>query len=134
MVLDRTKVLAIGGNSVPFTSLVYTDYELSIVDSKGATYPAPWREGPRGAITPCTVDTIVADDLPTPLPVSTVTNIADPAVVDKVEGPEGSLGDTLGIAGAHANVSNSAVPGPVPEVVTVVVLKDGPGLVFFVHK
>lgn len=77
-------------------------------------------------MTPWTVDTIAADVHPTPLPVSTVTVIADPAVVEKVRGFEGSLGVTLGIAGDHADRTNEGFPGDVPGVVTVVVHNGDP--------
>lgn len=83
-------------------------------------------------MTPCTVDTIADGVFPTPLPVSTVTAIADPAVVDKVRGLEGSLGVPLGMAGVHADNTKGAMPVTVPDVVTVVVHNGGPVLVFFV--
>lgn len=87
--LENSKVTAIGGKMAPLTSLVSSGKVFQMVESKGGISPAPGREGPRGDITPWTEDAITADVFPTPFPVSTVTKMADPAVVDKVVGFEG---------------------------------------------
>lgn len=126
------KVTAIGGKRVSYTSLVYSVNTPKMVVRKGGIAPIGWSEGPRGGITLCTAGIIVADVFPTSLPVSTVTKIADPEVVDKVVGPGGSLGVPLGIAGALAGSPKEAFPGPVPGIVTVVVQTGGPVFGLFV--
>lgn len=57
---------------------------------------------------------------------STVTVIADPEVVDKVRGFEGSLGVPLGIAGVQAGRTKGGYPATVPGGVTVVVQNGEP--------